>query len=123
MRMYFLNSFDREYSGETAEEVIETLYQNSRRGMGDISMDDWWAYQTKLWKTRYGMNVPDRNTPNAYEGLLKIMVQVGALTVGRTPENEEEDLKRRRRKRKILLFWAILALVVPVVWIVWFEGS
>ena len=78
--------FGEEFRGETAEEIISALYENTRRGR-ELSFEEWWAYQDRLWSGRYGDNVPDKESKGAYKKLLSIMVKRGALDKGPLPQN------------------------------------
>lgn len=84
--LVFHTLFDEEFRGSSAEEVVQALYENSRQGMGGISFDDWWGYQSNNWKGRYGLSVPLVNEPEACAKLLKVMVKVGALESGPLPK-------------------------------------
>jgi hypothetical protein len=90
--LVFHTLFDEEFRGSSAEEVVQALYENSRQGMGDISFDDWWKYQTTVWENKYGMSVPSNDTPRACEKLLEILVDVGALEKGPLPKGNKKTL-------------------------------
>ena len=47
--MYFHTLFGEEFSGNSPEEIVQSLYQNSKKGMGDISFENWWQYQKIMW--------------------------------------------------------------------------
>lgn len=83
--MIFHTSFNEEFCGNNAREVIRKLYENSKRGMGDISFESWWLYQRKIWKMKYGVNLPEEPIEGAHEVLLDFFVDVGALNVGSLP--------------------------------------
>lgn len=77
-----------EYSGDTAEEIIERLYELAKEKQAkavpgeDFTKEDWWAYQRKTWRAMRGHRLP----PNPDAGpFLKLMVEIGALTEGPKP--------------------------------------
>lgn len=78
-----------EFSGETPEDIVKALYENSKKGMGDISYEDWWEYQTNMWASRYGKGVPPLDTHGAHQILLDILVEVGALKEGALPQGDD----------------------------------
>ena len=78
--------FGEEFRSETAEEAVSALYENTRRGW-ELSFEEWWAYQDRLWSRRYGDNVPDKDSKGAYDKLLSIMVKRGALEKGPLPQH------------------------------------
>jgi hypothetical protein len=82
--MLIYHRLGQQFQG-TAEEVVRALYEDSRRGMNNISFEDWWKYQTKLWKAKYNIDVPEIRSEGAFGDFLKIQIQVGALQEGPVP--------------------------------------
>ena len=76
------HTFYKEFSGSTAEEVIQRLYEDSKEGTG-CSFPEWWDYQKKLWGQKYDHAIPETpDAENAHQKLLDFLVEVGALEVG-----------------------------------------
>ena len=77
-----------EYSGDTAEEVIERLYELAKErqakavSIADFSKEDWWAYQRKTWMATRGERLPPEPDAGRF---LEFAVEIGALTVGQKP--------------------------------------
>lgn len=80
--LVFHTYFGEEFRGTDPEDVINQLYLSSKEGMGDITFEDWWRYQQKLWRGRYGLKVPKHYRKNAGEKMLRVMLRVGALKEG-----------------------------------------
>ncbi len=91
-KLQFHTLFGEEFTGSSPEDVIETLYQNSKEGMGGITFDQWWAYQSETWQQKYGLTVPPHGEPEASHKLLEIMVGVGALEQGPHPTDNPKSV-------------------------------
>lgn len=89
--LHFHTFFDEEFNGHSARDIIDQLYESSRSGMGNISFEDWWDYQSSLWKSRYRLKTPDPDSQGACEKMLENMVKVGALLEGRLPRDENRN--------------------------------
>jgi len=76
LTLIFHTAFKEEFRGETAEQVVEALYQNSAKGMGDISFADWWKYQQTMWNGKYGISIPASDTRGAHQTLLDVLTKV-----------------------------------------------
>lgn len=77
--------FGEEFCGASPEEVVAALYRGSKAGIEDLTYESWWDYQSKLWRQKYGLSIPDRNAPEACRRLLDLMVKIGALESGPIP--------------------------------------
>lgn len=82
----FHTLFKEEFHGISAEIVVDQLYLSSKAGMGNITFDEWWQFQSGLWKGKYGLSFPDRHETDACRKLLDIMVTIGALEQGPLPQ-------------------------------------
>ncbi|MBI3441873.1 MAG: hypothetical protein HY052_08785 [Proteobacteria bacterium] len=71
-------TFFTKYSGTTPEDVVQAIYADAKAGMG-MSLDEWGAYQSKLWDNKYGQRIPQKDAPDAAKKLLAILVKLGAL--------------------------------------------
>jgi len=78
------HTFYRQFEGNSAEDIVKALYQDSRAGL-DATFEEWWQYQTSLWNRKYGLSVPDQGSENAAQGLLDVLLKVGALNEGEKP--------------------------------------
>lgn len=78
------NNLFNEFKGENADEVIRSVYEQTRL-QANFSYDDWWKYQQDLWKHRYQIDVPEPHVRGACRKLLDTLVTVGALDVGPKP--------------------------------------
>ena len=78
----------QEFSGDTPEEVIQALYEDSRTGMDNISFADWWEYQRKVHAIKYPDPFPDIDDPDAYQKLLVCFLKAGGLKRGRLPNDD-----------------------------------
>ncbi len=78
---HIYHTFFREFQGASAQEVVQSLYEDSRAGTG-MDFQAWWNYQKKLWDTRYGLTIPEADTAGAEQKLLDVLLQVGALERG-----------------------------------------
>lgn len=82
--MLVYHTFFAEFSGADAQAVLDAVYAHSRKGTG-FSYDEWWAYQQKLWQSRYGRKIPEASHPDAAGRLLQVLIDVGALVEGPRP--------------------------------------
>jgi hypothetical protein len=80
----FHTFFKESFSGETPEDVLAAVYAESAPSTG-LTYSEWWAYQQRVWRTLYGIVVPDLDSPCAHARLLEILVDVGALLPGKRP--------------------------------------
>lgn len=82
------HTFYGEFTGDTPEDIIQQLYEDSRRGIGpDLTKQKWWDYQRTAWKLREGKKLPaSLDRPGAPEAFIAFMVKVGALEVGPRPQ-------------------------------------
>lgn len=78
------HTFFAEYKGETPEDIVRQLHEESRKGT-DLNMAGWWKYQTKLWSHKYGVDVPPQESEHAAAGMLDVLLKVGALEEGPKP--------------------------------------
>ena len=84
--MFYHNTFV-EVSGDTPADIVQQLYEDSRRGIGpDLTKQEWWEYQRTVWRRMERKTLPA--TPDdkgAAERFLQIVVEVGALEEGPKP--------------------------------------
>lgn len=76
-------SLDQEFSGDTPEEVVQALYEDSKIGMGNISFDEWWEYQR--WVAGLGgfeRDFPEQDNPEPCQKLLVYFLKGGGLSYG-----------------------------------------
>lgn len=78
------NNFFNEFKGETPEDVIRAVYENTRLE-NNFSYEDWWKYQQDLWKGRYNADIPSHDKRGACAVLLDTLLKVGALEKGPKP--------------------------------------
>ena len=76
--MLSYRTFFAEYSGVTAESVVQSIYVDAQSATG-LSFDEWWEYQRQLWSDKYARTIPPRNAPDAALKLLEMLVELGAL--------------------------------------------
>ena len=88
LALVFHTAFNEEFSGESPEDIVMALHKNSQKGMGDISFEDWWKYQQKMWGIKYGIEIPDPDQPHSHEKLLDVLTKVGALEKGALPQSD-----------------------------------
>lgn len=91
LTLIFHTAFKEEFKGDTPEQVVDALYQNSAKGMGDISFEDWWKYQQTMWSGKYGVRIPEPDTDGAHQALLDVLIKVGALEQGALPQSADVD--------------------------------
>lgn len=79
------HTFYAEYEADTADEIIQLLYEYTRRGTG-ADFQNWWRYQRNAWKTICSLDVPeDSQSENASQKLLDVLLKAGALLPGPKP--------------------------------------
>ena len=74
------HTFFAEFRGNTPEEVVKALYENSARVTGQ-TYSEWWGYQKKLWGGAF-LFFPKETQPHACASLLNILVKSRALEPG-----------------------------------------
>lgn len=81
MPRFVFHTYYGEFSGETAEEIVQQLFEDTKKAYGpDFTMERWWEYQMTLWKLKEGKNLPARHDePGAAEAFIVVAVEVGAL--------------------------------------------
>jgi len=82
----FHTPFDVEFNGSSAEEVVQALYKDSKKGMEELGFKDWWKYQQESWRIKYALTIPPHDEPGACEELLNILIKVGVLEEGKLPD-------------------------------------
>ena len=82
LKLVFHTAFKEEFSGESPKEIVDALYENSAKGMGNISFEEWWKYQQTMWGGKYGVKIPEPSETDAHEALLNVLTKVGALEIG-----------------------------------------
>lgn len=82
--MAVYNNTFNEFKGETPDEVIQAIYQESQAHTG-VSYAEWWSYQQDIWRRSYGAKIPDAQEDGACDALLKVLLDVGALEEGPKP--------------------------------------
>jgi len=82
----FHTLFNMEFSGSSAKEVVQALYEDSKKGMEELSFEDWWKYQQVSWQGKYALSIPPHDKPDACEKLLNILIKVGVLEEGKLPD-------------------------------------
>ncbi len=75
------HTFFAEYKGDTPEEVIAQIHEDSRDGT-DMDFSAWWKYQQKIWGAKYGLDVPEKDSKDAAQGMLNVLLKVGAIEHG-----------------------------------------
>lgn len=84
---YFHRPFlKQEFCGDTPEEVVQALYEDSKIGMNNITFTDWWDYQRKVHAIKYRDPFPDIDEPEACQKLLVCCLKAGGLSYGRLPK-------------------------------------
>ena len=84
-KKHIYHTFYAEYEGATADEIVQLMYEYTRRGTG-TDFENWWRYQQNVWKRICGLEVPeDPQSENASQKLLDILVKAGALVPGPRP--------------------------------------
>ena len=87
--LYFHRSFlKQEFSGDTPEEVVQALYEDSKTGMDNITFADWWEYQRWVHSIKYDTPFPDIDEPQACQKLLVCCLKAGGLEYGRLPKGD-----------------------------------
>jgi hypothetical protein len=81
------HTFYGEFHADSAQALVQALYEHSRRGTG-CSYPEWWRYQQAVWKQVSGTTVPERDEPLACEKLVDILVHIGALEPGPRPRRD-----------------------------------
>jgi hypothetical protein len=81
------HTFYDEFHADSAQDLVQALYENSRRGTG-CSHPEWWRYQQAVWKQVSERIVPEPDEPLACEKLVDILVDVGALEPGPQPPRD-----------------------------------
>lgn len=73
-----------EFAGDTAADIVQQLYEDSRQGIGpDLTKQKWWDYQRTAWKLRVGKKLPATvDKKGAPEAFIAFMVKIGALEEG-----------------------------------------
>ena len=71
----------REFSGESAKEIVDELFIESKAGLPDLTYESWWDYQISILSD-HGVPHPQPHDDNAEERLLAALVQLGALEYG-----------------------------------------
>jgi hypothetical protein len=82
------HTFYGSFSGDTAADIVQHVYKDSRRRLGsEWPRQEWWDYQRRLWKLLEGANLPDTpDEPDAAEAFITCVVEAGALDEGPKPE-------------------------------------
>lgn len=81
------HTFYGEFHADSAQALVQALYENSRRGTG-CRYPEWWRYQQAIWKQVSGSTVLERDEPLACEKLIDILVHAGALEPGPQPRRD-----------------------------------
>ena len=76
-----------EFHANSAQALVQALYEDSRRGTG-CSYLEWWRYQQTLCKQVSEQIVPEPDEPLACEKLVDILIDVGALEPGPQPRRD-----------------------------------
>jgi len=78
------HTFYGEFSGDSPEDIVQQLFEDSRQGIGpELTKQKWWDYQRTLWKRLEGKKLPaSPDEPGAAKAFLACMVEVEALEVG-----------------------------------------
>lgn len=67
-----------EYKGLTRRAVVEAMYRDATKHL-DVSFDDWWAYQQRLWKLQKDFIIPDWDTKHAADVYLGFLCTTGLI--------------------------------------------
>lgn len=86
------NNLFNEFKGENPDEVIRSVYEQSRLEES-FSYADWWKYQQDMWKRRYQIDIPEPHVRGACRKLLDTLVTVGALDQGPKPTSPQKRPK------------------------------
>lgn len=76
------HTFMSEFSGSTAEEVIQQIYRDFKAGTG-YDFQQWWNYQREFCADIGQVTAPDHpNVANASQLMLDALVEAGGLENG-----------------------------------------
>jgi len=90
------HTFYAEFRGASADQIVDQLYEDSRKGTG-ADFATWWAYQKTIWKDRCGLSVPDDpNAPGASETFIDILLKAGVLEPGPRRQESKPGADRGR---------------------------
>lgn len=89
LKLTFHTSFNEEFSGDTPEQIIDALYQNSAKGIVGLSFENWWKYQQKTWSDMYDANIPEPDEDGACQKLLDFLKKIEALEDGPLPDSSQ----------------------------------
>ncbi len=81
------HTFLADFSGETPDEILHALHEDSRTGKKNPeawTFEAWWQWQDTILTSR-GIETPAPDAENAAAHLLNNLVRVGALDVGHRP--------------------------------------
>jgi hypothetical protein len=81
------HTFYGEFHADSAQALVQALYEDSRRGTG-CSYPEWWRYQQAVWKQVSNRTVPEPDEPLACEKLVDILVDVGASELSPQPRRD-----------------------------------
>lgn len=80
--LYFHRGFlQQEFCGDTPEEVVQALYEDSKIGMNNISFADWWDYQRWVHGIKYNTPFPNIDEPEACQKMLVCFLKGGRVEV------------------------------------------
>jgi hypothetical protein len=91
LSLVFHTLFEEEFSGSSPQDIVQALFENSKKGLGDITFEQWWDYQRNLWSQKYRFQIPDHDAEGASQALLDSLLQVGALEKGVLPVSSHES--------------------------------
>lgn len=98
MKTYIYHKSFIEVSGDTAADVIQQLYEDTKRGVGpnpdgsELTKQQWWDYQRTVWKRKERTILPATlDAPGAAERFLQIMIEAEALYEGPKPTAPRGD--------------------------------
>jgi hypothetical protein len=84
------HTFFAEYEGESPGDILRAVHKKSAEGI-PVSFNDWWKHQQTTWKAKYNIDVPSIGEPNAEDSLLKILIDVEALEIGKKKQAPNQD--------------------------------
>jgi len=80
------HTFYGSFSGDTPDEIIQQLYEDTRKAYPEMTKQGWWDYQRRLWKLLEDKALPATlDDPDAAEAFIACAVEAGALDEGSKP--------------------------------------
>lgn len=76
-----------EFTGANAAEVVDKIYTSAKSTL-EVSKEEWWQYQQKVWKRMENKIIPDMAAPDAAQRLLDVLIEVRALQRGPKPAKD-----------------------------------